>query len=74
MKEKFLQVVAEALEKDLQSIQMTDNFRDYEEWDSLAILSIMALMEENFGATISRENLNKCQTLEDLYNLVTKND
>jgi acyl carrier protein len=73
MKEKFLQVVAEALEKDLQSIQITDNFRDYEEWDSLAILSTMALIEENFGTTISRENLNKCQTLEDLYNLVSGN-
>jgi len=73
MREKFLQIVAEALEKDSQRLQITDNFRDYEEWDSLAILSIMALMEENFGAIISRENLNKCQTLEDLYNFVTKN-
>jgi len=73
MKEKFLQIVAEALEKDLQCIQITDNFRDYEEWDSLGILSIMALMEENFGAIVSRESLNQCRTLEDLYNLVTKN-
>jgi len=73
MKEKFLQVVAEALEKDLNAISLADNFKEYEEWDSLAVLSIMALIEENFGTMISRDNLNKCQTLEDLYNLVSKN-
>jgi acyl carrier protein len=71
MKEKFLQIVSEALEKEIQNIQITDHFKEYEEWDSLAILSIMALIEENFGTTISRDNLNKCQTLEDLFKIVT---
>ncbi len=72
MEEKFLGIVAEALEKDLNSINIQDRFRDYEEWDSLAVLSIMALIEENYGSTISREHLNNCQTLEDLFNLVSK--
>jgi len=73
MEEKFIEMIAEILEREEDSIKMSDNFRNYEEWDSLSVLSIMALIDEQYGLTISRNDFKKCQRLEDLYNYIMAN-
>jgi len=63
--------MAEVLEKDPESLKMSDHFKEYDEWDSLAVLSVMAVMEEEYGVVISRNDLDRCETMEDLYTHVT---
>ena len=52
------------------SILPSDLFRDYESWDSLALLSLMAMLEDEYGKTIPREVFEKLNTIEDLHNYI----
>lgn len=73
MKEEFLHLLAEVLEEDENAVKMSDNFREYEAWDSLTVLSVLAMINEQYEAIISPDDLMKCQTVEDLYNCVMTN-
>jgi acyl carrier protein len=70
MAERFIAVIAEALEKDPASMAISDRFREYEEWDSLAVLSVMVAIEETYGTVLSRQVLDKCEVLQDLFDHV----
>jgi acyl carrier protein len=43
---------------------------DFENWDSLAALSLVASVSANFGVTLSRGDLRSVTTVADLENLV----
>ena len=66
MEQKFLEVITEAFEIEGREIQLTDNFKEYDEWDSLAQLTLIAELDDNFGVTISSDELRKIQTLQQL--------
>lgn len=68
--EKFTELFAEALERE-DSVVAEDKFREYEEWDSLAVLSIIALIKQNYDITIPRKEFDELQTVEELYNYIT---
>jgi len=70
MVEKFLGVMAEALDKDVGGMALSDVFRDYDEWDSIAVLSVMATIEEHYGLMLSRTSMEQCTTLEDLMRIL----
>lgn len=44
-------------------------FRSLEEWGSLVVLSIIAMVDENMGKRITGADIRSCTTIEDLYNL-----
>jgi len=71
MEEKFLELVAEALEKEQEEMAMADPFRDYEEWDSLAVLSIIAMIKQNYDITIPRQEFDQLVTLADMYGYIS---
>ncbi len=60
--------MAECLEKEPEAIKATDEFREYEEWDSLAYLSVIAKIDEDYHLVIPREDFQKIRTKEDLAN------
>lgn len=70
MKDQFIAVLQEALELEDQEVQLGDAFRDYDEWDSLAQLSLIALIDENFEVTIEDSEFETLETVEDLLNAV----
>jgi acyl carrier protein len=72
MKE-FNALLAEALEKEASGIDSNDKFRDYEEWDSLAVLSVIAMIKQNYGITIPRKEFDSLLTVEDLHNYISAN-
>lgn len=41
-----------------------------EEWDSLAIVSLISLYDMHFGTTITGNTLRECQSVQDLIALV----
>ena len=71
--ENFIQKFEEVLELPNGTINPNDNFRDYEEWDSLALLSLMAMLEDEYNTTIPRDSFQKINTVQDLYNYIASN-
>ena len=46
-------------------------FKDLDEWDSLIVLSIIALIDEEFNIRITGQDLRDCNTIGDIYNLIS---
>ena len=67
--EQFTTLFAEALEREA-SVGPKDKFREYEEWDSLAVLSIIALIKQNYDITIPRKEFDQLQTIKELYDYI----
>ena len=73
-KEKFVELFAEILEIEDFEVSMEDKFRDYEEWDSLAILSVLAMINEEFNIILKREELDKLTTIKELYEFISEKE
>jgi acyl carrier protein len=71
MKEKLFTNLAEALDMDVNQIKQEDNFRDYVNYSSLSELSVLAMLDTEFGIEIEMSEYNKFKTVGDLVSLVT---
>ena len=69
--EKFIEKFAEAIERE-DAIKMEDNFRDYDEWSSIAYLSVIAMMDEDYDTQIEEAEFKKLKTVQDLYDACNK--
>ena len=65
--ERFIELFAEALERE-DEIKMEDEFRSYDEWSSIAYLSVIAMMDEEYDIQIEQADFKKLRTVQDLYN------
>ena len=45
-------------------------FRQLEEWDSMIALSIIAMIDEQYGVSISGEEMRAAKTVQELYEVV----
>ena len=72
MKDKFLASFKEALQIDNREVLATDVFRDYEEWDSLSRLSLIAALDEDFDLQIEEKEFESLITVNDLLKAVEK--
>ena len=70
MEEKFIDALKEALDMEDQEVNFSDNFRDYDTWDSLSRLSLIAVLDSEFDVQIEDAEFAKLVTVEDLYNAV----
>lgn len=71
MKEKLINALAEALEMESAKIRIEDYFRDYEAYSSLTELSVLAMLDSEFGIEIEMREFNNYKTVEDLIKLVS---
>jgi len=71
MKEKLISALAEALEMDSDQINENDNFRDYENYTSLSELSVLAMLDSEFGIEIEMKEFNEYKTVVDLLQLIS---
>jgi len=65
--EQFKSELAEILEVD--SVEMTQELESFECWDSLTILSIIALSSETYNVTLSAADVKNAKTVGGLYEL-----
>ncbi|MGD8779540.1 MAG: acyl carrier protein [Ignavibacteria bacterium] len=72
MEEKFKEELKEALEIENREVNLSDNFRDYTEWDSLAQLTLIAMLDDRFGVSIEMPDFEKLITVDDLIREVQK--
>ncbi len=68
MKNQFIDLLKEVLE--VSYLSMSDNFKELDEWDSLALLTLIAELDEQYGVLIQSEELDKILTIQELFDLV----
>jgi acyl carrier protein len=71
MKEKLITALAEALEMEASHIKPKDIFRDYPSYSSLTELSVLAMLDSDFGIEIEMKEYNKYKTVDELIQLVS---
>ena len=71
MEEKLINALAEALDIDAGEINVEDSFRDYESYGSLTELSVLAMLDSDFGIEIEMKDFNRYKTVGDLVSLVS---
>jgi len=72
MEKKFLETIKEALEVDDLEVKLEDNLADFDSWDSISRLSLIALLDENFEVEVADAEFDETETVGDLFNLVKK--
>lgn len=70
MENEFLEKFKEALEIEDRDLNLSDKFREYEEWDSLAFLSVIAMIDEEYDVLIEGKDFKKLQTIGDVWNAI----
>lgn len=68
--ETFIKRFAEAIETE-GIIKMEDEFRNYDEWSSIAYLSVIAMMDEEYDVQLEEAEFQKLRTVKDLYDACT---
>lgn len=70
--EDFINELKEALETEDedQEISLKTNLKDLEEYDSLSVLSIIAMIDKNFGKQIPSTDFAKVTTISSLMDLI----
>ena len=57
---------------DESKIQANTDFTELNEWSSLTVLSVIAMVKTVYGKTITGTEIRSCDTVEDLFNLVAR--
>jgi len=73
MEEKFIQLFAETLELEPdQHVGLDTVFRELPQWDSLAYLSLIAMIDEEFGLVIEGKVFGEFKTLGQIIEYIKK--
>ena len=67
-----LQLLAKALDCDPKDLSETMELASVEEWDSLAMISLLALMDKNFGKKLSAPQLREFRFVADILQIMEK--
>lgn len=69
--EEFIKLFADLFE-DVQQDSLNEDtlFRNLDEWDSIAALSVIGMIDEEYGVTLNAEDMLASKTLNDLYNRI----
>lgn len=68
--ENFIERFAEAIERE-DEIKMEDEFRSYPEWSSIAYLSVIAMMDEEYDVQIEEADFKNLLTVQAVYDACT---
>jgi len=68
---QFIEVLREQFDdEDIDEITPDTRFKDLDEWSSIVALSIIAAIDEEFDITLKGEDINKSNTVSDLYEII----
>jgi acyl carrier protein len=65
---EFLNKLAEILE--VGAVNETDELKAFPQWDSLAVLSVIAMLDANYGVNLRAADFGPINSAVDLWNLV----
>lgn len=66
MEIKFVDQFREVLEIEDKELKLSDKFRELEEWDSLAYLSVIAMIDEEYNVQIEGKVFKQLETIDDI--------
>ncbi|RXJ84382.1 acyl carrier protein [Arcobacter cloacae] len=64
--EKKMELLSELLELEISDFSPETNLDDLEEWDSLAAISYVVMMDEEFGIVANPDDIKKFKTIQDI--------
>ena len=72
MEEKFLELFAEVLEreKDEGPLKLRDKLEDFKMWDSLAAISLVSMLDDEYGIIMGSKDMEKVKTIQDVFDFV----
>ena len=62
----FLNELDDIFEVELGTIKPNTTFKDLDEWDSVTLLSLVAVFEEEYGVVLSNDIIDKSYTILEL--------
>ncbi len=70
-----IEVFSRKLENELEgitpgSLQPGTNYREIPEWSSMHALILIALAETEYSVALTGEDLRKCNTVQDIYDVI----
>ena len=65
---EFLKQIATILE--VEAVQETDELKAFPQWDSLAVLSVIAMLDSNYGVNLQAADFGPVKSAADLWNVV----
>ena len=71
MDAEFLTQFTELLERET-PVLMEDIFREYDNWDSLAYLSVISFVDEEYDVIIPKEKFGQMKSIGDIYAYVAE--
>jgi acyl carrier protein len=66
--DEFLKQIAVILE--LEAVSEADELKAFPQWDSLSVLSVIAMLDANYGVNLRAADIGGIKTAGDLWNLV----
>jgi acyl carrier protein len=54
------------------SIQPSTEFRKLEQWDSVTLLNILAMIDSEYDTQLNRAEIVGCKTIQDVFSIVEK--
>lgn len=69
-REEFLALLEELIEAPKGTLKSSETLESLENWNSLAVVSFMAMADEHYGVTLGAKQIADCKTVGDLLNLV----
>lgn len=70
MQDKFLENFKETLDIEDRDLNMSDAFREYDEWDSIANLSVIAMIDVEYEIIIENKEFKTLETLQELWDKI----
>jgi acyl carrier protein len=67
--QEFIQAFEEILEMTPGTLTGSAKLEDLENWDSVAMVTLMSVVDEKCGVQLSPRKFASCQTVKDLYQL-----
>ncbi|MFO8061371.1 MAG: acyl carrier protein [bacterium] len=68
---EFISIFKESLQIEDNDIQPETKFKELPLWDSMSVMSVIAMSDEHFSKEIDVDRLNELDTIEELYNFLT---
>lgn len=69
---KFIESFKDAVEIEDRDLALTDKFREYPEWNSLAFLSVIAMIDDEYDVIIEGKDFKTLETLQDIVDVIEK--
>ena len=69
--QNFIQNIVDLFDDiDTSNFSALTDFKDNDEWNLLLVLSVIAMVDEEYGIIITSDDIRQAKTIEDLYSIV----